>query len=66
MTLTGHIDEPARTEIATKLHSIFDPLLDEDFQIDALTLFEQKAPNFNFVVAESFPLRSRYPTEQCQ
>ncbi|MER9390389.1 DUF1045 domain-containing protein [Mesorhizobium sp. M0435] len=49
MTLTGHIPPEDRECVEKRLKDHFEPLLDGDFQIDAITVFEQECPEADFV-----------------
>lgn len=57
MTLTGRAATVDRQSVALHLERLFKPLLDEDFHIDAVTLFEQKRPQSDFVAISRFEFR---------
>lgn len=61
MTLTGPVGESEREDVAYRLDAAFAPLLDEDFHVDALTLFEQPEQQSGFVVTARFGLGMRRP-----
>ncbi|QRM33379.1 DUF1045 domain-containing protein (plasmid) [Microvirga sp. VF16] len=56
LTLTGPVPESARDGVARRLEALFASLLDEDFPLDALTLFEQDHPAGEFVAIARFGL----------
>ncbi|QRM32580.1 DUF1045 domain-containing protein [Microvirga sp. VF16] len=56
LTLTGPVPEAARDGVARRLEALFAPLLDEDFLLDALTLFEQDHPAGEFTATARFAL----------
>lgn len=57
MTLTGQVPEGRREQVAHRLEARFGVLLDEDFHIDVISLFEQESPESPFVVTDRFGLR---------
>lgn len=59
MTLTDRVPVDARPDVRNKLEAIFQPLLAEDYSVDALSLFVQEHPSADFVVRSQFALRSR-------
>lgn len=61
MTLTGPVAGSEREDVARRLDAAFAPLLDEDFHVDAITLFEQPDPQSGFVVTARFGLGMRRP-----
>jgi putative phosphonate metabolism protein len=54
MTLTGPVAAGEREGVAQRLEKLFQPLLDETFHIDAITLFEQEIPETDFVATSRF------------
>lgn len=61
MTLTNPVGSNDRAALQADLAGRFDGLLDEDFAIDALTLFEQPHPQADFVARRRFPLNPGAP-----
>ncbi|RWH59331.1 MAG: DUF1045 domain-containing protein [Mesorhizobium sp.] len=60
MTLTGKVKAEDHGSVAQQLERLFAPLLDEDFQIDAITLFEQENTECDFFAVSRFEFqRSR-------
>lgn len=59
MTLTGRIPAEDQPGVRKQLDRIFQPLLAEDYAVDALSLFVQEHPDADFVVRSQFLLRSR-------
>ena len=59
MTLTGEVSAEDRPNIENRLKARFGPLLDEDFHVDAITLFEQENPDADFVATSRFEFRQR-------
>ncbi|PSH56472.1 DUF1045 domain-containing protein [Phyllobacterium sophorae] len=57
MTLTGPVSAEDREGVKTRLKRQFGPLLDEDFLVDAITLFEQEGPHADFVATSRFAFR---------
>jgi putative phosphonate metabolism protein len=55
MTLTGPVEPDRQEGVRQRLETLFTPLLDEDFLLDAVSLFEQDGPDGDFVVRASFP-----------
>ncbi|MGZ9722689.1 DUF1045 domain-containing protein [Rhizobium miluonense] len=56
MTLTNRIQPEERSRVEAELELRLGHLLDEDFAIDAVTLFDQESPDADFVVRRRFPL----------
>ncbi|WP_321897498.1 DUF1045 domain-containing protein [Burkholderia cepacia] len=59
MTLTGHIAPDLRPSLLRRLEQTFDPLLEEDYSVDALALFAQTGSDGDFVVRSWYPLGNR-------
>lgn len=58
LSLTGRTVPDSRASLLARLEQKFDPLLDGDFAIDALTLFEEEYPGADFTIRARFPLRA--------
>lgn len=56
MTLTGPVPPETRPLIRHRIEETFQPLLDEDYALDAVTLFVQESRDADFVVRSRFPL----------
>ncbi|MBY5720926.1 DUF1045 domain-containing protein [Rhizobium leguminosarum] len=56
MTLTNRIAEHQRPSLEAELRNHFGTIVDEDYAIDALTLFEQQNPEADFFVRRRFTL----------
>ncbi|MBB4232529.1 DUF1045 domain-containing protein [Rhizobium mongolense] len=54
MTLTGEVKAEDYGSVAQQLERQFAPLLDEDFRIDAITLFEQENSECDFFAVSRF------------
>lgn len=57
MTLTGQVSPALRDQVRDRLEALFDPLLHEDFHINALTLYVQEHPGEDFFAATQFRFR---------
>lgn len=57
LTLTNKIEAPHSNDVALELRRRLGALLDEDYRMDRLTLFEQSAPGLDFVVRREFDIR---------
>jgi putative phosphonate metabolism protein len=56
MTLTGSVAPERRPTVRQRLEETFLPLLEADYDLDALSLFAQAVPQADFVVRSQFPL----------
>ncbi|GLS34946.1 hypothetical protein GCM10010869_05340 [Mesorhizobium tianshanense] len=59
MTLTGPVRPEFQEAVWKRLTDTFAPLLDEDFRLDALSLFSQESPKADFVVRSRFLLQAK-------
>ncbi|TWI22278.1 uncharacterized protein DUF1045 [Mesorhizobium tianshanense] len=57
MTLTGPVSAEDRESVEKRLKDHFEPLLEEDFHVDAITLCEQESPDADFVATSRFEFR---------
>ena len=58
MSLTGRTVPGSRANLQARLEQWFTPLIDGDFAIDALTLFEEEHPGADFTIRARCPLRA--------
>ncbi|WP_425530929.1 DUF1045 domain-containing protein [Mesorhizobium retamae] len=54
MTLTGPVAPDDRLGLVSQLQDRFLPLLEEEFRIDAITLFEEPEPGADFIATSQF------------
>ncbi|RWI63658.1 MAG: DUF1045 domain-containing protein [Mesorhizobium sp.] len=57
MTLTGPVPAEDHEKVERRLKDRFEPLLDEDFHVDGITLFEQARAGANFVATSRLSFR---------